>query len=354
MRLWLLFAVLLALGQVAHGASPDGRLARFEYDEPHMGTTFRVVLYADDAALAVRASRAAFDRIADLDARLSDYREGSELMRACRLAVGTAVPVSPDVFRVLSIAQTLAVRTGGAFDVTVGALTRLWRHARRQGVLPESRELEAARLVSGYPLLRLEEGTHAIRLEREGVRIDVGGIAKGYAADRALEALARDGLTRAMVVAGGEMAVGEAPPDACGWRIAIAPLDPGRSPQHIVVSRAGVSTSGDAEQFMEVDGVRYSHILDARTGQPLTGRRAVTVVAPDATTSDMLATAITVLGVPEGVRLADDYAAAALVEVEASGPATRREARSTRWTASGPAVGAQPAASRCGDGWVRP
>ncbi len=306
-----------------------------------MGTTFRVVLYADDAALAVRASRAAFDRIADLDARLSDYREDSELMRACRLAVGTAVPVSPDVFRVLSIAQALAVRTGGAFDVTVGALTRLWRHARRQGVLPESRELEAARLVSGYPLLRLEEGNHAIRLEREGVRIDVGGIAKGYAADRALEVLARDGLTRAMVVAGGEMAVGEAPPDACGWRIAIAPLDPVGRRGTSWCRAAGVSTSGDAEQFMEVDGVRYSHILDARTGQPLTGRRAVTVVAPDATTSDMLATAITVLGVPEGVRLADDYAAAALSRSEAIGPGTRREERSTRWTAAGPAVGAR-------------
>jgi thiamine biosynthesis lipoprotein len=303
-----------------------------------MGTTFRVVLYAADGDAASRAGRAAFDRIADLDRRLSDYREDSELMRASTDAVQKPVVVSPDLFRVLAIAQELAQKTGGAFDVTAGALTRLWRHARRQGVLPDAAEIEAARRVSGYRLLQLDGATQAIRIEREGVRLDVGGIAKGYAADRALAVLAGAGFPRAMVVAGGDIAVGDPPPDACGWRIAIAPLTPAAAPDTIVVSHVGVSTSGDAEQFMEVDGVRYSHILDTRTGTPLTGHRQVTVVAPDATTSDMLATAITVLGAPEGPRLADDYKAATRLEVE-NGSTSPRQVFSPRWLPTGPVAG---------------
>ena len=270
-------------------------------------------------------------------------------MRACRLAVRTPVPVSPDVFRVVSIAQDLAKRSDGAFDVTAGALTRLWRRARRQGTLPDPADLARARSESGYRLLRLGADDQAIWLEREGVRLDVGGIAKGYAADRALEVLARAGLTRAMVVAGGEMALGDPPPGACGWRVSIAPLDPSTAaPAPLELSHAGVSTSGDAEQWMEVDGVRYSHILDPRTGQPLTRHLAVTVAAVDATTSDMLATAVAVLGEREGLRLADDYGAAALFTVAPDGRGVPLHVASQRWTAGGPSLGQARAAGACG------
>ena len=344
-RSWLASLFLAVLVSASATGATDV-LARFEFDEPHMGTTFRVVLHAPDADTAARASRSAFDRIADLDRRLTDYRDDSELMRACREAVRHPVPVSPDVFRVLSIAQQLARRTEGAFDVTAGALTRLWRHARRQGTLPDAAEIDAARAATGYQLMRLGADDQALWLEREGVRIDVGGIAKGYAADRALEVLRSAGLTRAMVVAGGEMALGDPPPGACGWRVAIAPLEPTIEPGSLEVANAGVSTSGDAEQWMEVDGVRYSHILDPRTGRPLTRRLAVTVVAPDATTSDMLATAVAVVGDREGPRLADEYGAAALMTVETEG-GVPREFRSARWTAQGPAVGSARGAGAC-------
>jgi FAD:protein FMN transferase len=310
-----------------------------------MGTTFRVVLYAGDPGAASRASRAAFERIADLDRRFSDYREDSELMRAAREAALQPVTVSPDLFRVLVMAQDLAQKTGGAFDVTAGALTRLWRHARRQGVLPDGAEIDAARRASGYHFVQLDAQRQAIRIAREGVRLDVGGIAKGYAADRALAVLSDAGFPHAMVVAGGDIAVGAPPPDGCGWRISIAPLAPTTPLDTIVVSHVGVSTSGDAEQFMEVAGVRYSHILDTRTGRPLTGHRQVTVVAPDATTSDMLATAIAVLGAPEGPRLADDYQAATRLEVDDGGTSPRR-VFSSRWSPAGPVAGADaPCAS---------
>jgi thiamine biosynthesis lipoprotein len=332
-----LLALAGAMLAAVVGAAP-GAETRFEFDEPHMGTTFRVVLYAERQDVAARTSRAAFDRVADLDRRLSDYREDSELMRACREAVRTPVPVSPDVFRVLSTAQRLAERTGGAFDVTAGALTRVWRRARRQGALPDPSEIEAGRRVSGYRLMRLGADDQALWLAREGVRIDVGGIAKGYAADRALEAIEAMGVTRAMVVAGGEMALGDAPPGRCGWSVTLAPLDPGGAPRpRLELSNAGVSTSGDAEQWLELGGVRYSHILDPRTGRPLTRHMAVTVVAPDATTSDMLATAAAVLGEDQGLALADEHGAAALMAVSTGGVA--RERRSERWGPAGPIVG---------------
>jgi len=336
---WAALAALLgAIAAAAVGAAPAAA-ARFEFDEPHMGTTFRVVLYAMDRDAAAAASRLAFARIADLDGRLTDYRSDSELMRACREAVHNPVRVSPDVFQVLTIAQRLAVRTDGAFDVTAGALTRLWRHARRQNALPDPAELDAALHATGYRLMRLGPADQAVWLEREGVRLDVGGIAKGFAADRALQVLRSAGFARAMVVAGGEMALGDPPPGACGWRVTLVPVVEGTAAAPpLEVANAGVSTSGDAEQWMEIDGVRYSHILDPRTGRPLTRRLAVTVVAPDATTSDMLATAIAVVGEHDGPTLADEYGAAALMTV-GSGGASLQAFRSRRWTDKGPNVG---------------
>ena len=281
-------------------------LRRYEFDSQHMGTTFRVVLYAPDDTTAARGRDAAFTTVADLDNRLTDYRDDSELMRACAEAWRHPVALSPDVFDVLARGQEFAERSDGAFDMTVGALSKLWRHARRQGEWPDARELDDARSVVGFRLMTLDASARTLRLARQGVRLDLGGIAKGFAADRALQALRESAIRRAMVVAGGDIAVGDAPPDAPGWRIDIVPFD-GVSPpvRAVTLANAGISTSGDAEQFMELGGVRYSHVLDPRTGKPLTGRSAVTIIANDATTSDAMAKAVAVLGPDAGIRLAD-------------------------------------------------
>jgi thiamine biosynthesis lipoprotein len=281
-----------------------------------MGTTVSIVLYASGGAQADAAARSAFARVRDLDRRLSDYDRESELMRASAAAVARPVRVSADLFEVLSRAQAFSVRTGGAFDITSGALTRLWRRARRQATLPADADVAAARAVTGAHRLRLDPAGPSMRLETAGTRLDLGGIGKGYAADRALEELRALGVTRALVAAGGDIAIGRPPPEATGWTVAVAPLaattpQPGRP---LVLSDAGVSTSGDAEQWVEIAGTRYSHILDPRTGRPLTGRRSVTVVARDATTSDMLATTVCVLGREAGAALVDttDGASAAI------------------------------------------
>jgi thiamine biosynthesis lipoprotein len=192
--------------------------------------------------------------------------------------------------------------------VTVGPLTTLWRAARKSGRLPSDEELAAARKSVGYQFLTLKQCTQTAQVMRGGMRIDLGGIAKGYAADEALRVLEQQGLSRALVAAGGDIVVGAPPPGRAGWQIAISPLrndkgdalSPART---VIVSHAGVSTSGEAEQHVDIGGVRYSHIIDPRTGQALTTTSSVTVVAPNGTTADALATAVSVLGAKEGIAL---------------------------------------------------
>ena len=318
---------------LAYGASAQ-TLVRFEFTQPHMGTTARMVLYAASEAEAGRAAASAFARIAALEATLSDYRSESELSRLTRDAVGRPVAVSRDLFRVLDAAQGLAARTGGAFDITVGPLTHLWRRARRQVELPAASELSAARALSQYTLLTLDARAQTASVARSGMRLDAGGIAKGYAADEALAVLRALGIAHALVAMGGDLAIGASPPGAAGWQVALAGLGaadtaPG-SP--ILVHDVGVSTSGDAEQWVEISGQRYSHIVNPKTGLGLTGPQSVTVVAGDAMTSDMLATAVNVLGPDEGIALVERTAGvAALVGTVAQGQGSWRRSRAWRW-----------------------
>lgn len=330
---WRVVPGLLVLGLLitrpaAHAGEQPG-LRRHEFEEAHMGTIVRIVLYASDASAAAAASRAAFRRIAELDSRLSDYKPDSELNRAVREAASGPVPVGADLFAVLSAAQTLAARTAGAFDVTAGALTRVWRRARRVNQLPTDEEIEAARAAGGHEHLVLDAASRTLRLLRPGMRLDLGGIAKGYAADAALAALRGSGCPRALVAVGGDIAAGDAPPRTAGWEVRLASLD--ERPATVVLSRSAVSTSGDTEQWLEAGGVRYSHIIDPRTGRALSGARLVSVIAARAMTSDMLATAASILGVPEAIRLIEDTpGAAALVATRARTGGVQRTP-SSRW-----------------------
>jgi thiamine biosynthesis lipoprotein len=271
---------------------------RFEFEEPHMGTAVRLVLHSSDREAASAAARAAFDRIADLDAALSDYRDSSEVSRLAGAAGGSAVPVGRDLFTVLARAEDLWRRSGGAFDVTVGPVVRLWRRTLRTGDWPDHVRREEALVLVGSEKMHLDAATRTVRLERPGMRIDLGAIAKGYAGDEALVVLRGRGVPSALVAVGGDVVAGEAPPGDAGW-VVRAGLD------RLLLRNAAVSTSGDSEQWIERDGLRYSHILDPRTGIGLTGRRRATVVAPDGITADSLATAACVLGPAAGVALVE-------------------------------------------------
>ena len=178
-----------------------------------MGTQMRLVVYADDEARARTAMRAAFDRVADLNRTLSDYQPTSELMRLCARAGQGPIAISPDLFRILDVAQTLARRTNGAFDVTSGPLTHLWRRARRFSEVPATSRVTEALALSGFRHLHLDASTRTATLDTPGMTLDLGGLAKGYAADEAIAVLESHGLTRALAALGGDVVVSAPPPD---------------------------------------------------------------------------------------------------------------------------------------------
>jgi thiamine biosynthesis lipoprotein len=300
-------AALILVSAGCKATASDSSLRRFEFSSPHMGTLFSISLYATNKAAAETAAQAAFRRVAALDEMMSDYRADSELMQLCDKPFGQPVPVSPDLFSILERAQANSKLTGGAFDVTIGPFTRLWRFSRRKKTLPSAEELTAARAAFGWEKLRLDAKHHTVTLLVPNMRLDLGGIAKGYAADQALNVLRSHGITRALVAGSGDIAIGEPPPGEEGWKVGITPIDShtGAAVSSISLHNAGVSTAGDTEQAVEIDGRRYSHIVDPRTGLGMTNRVQVTVIAIDAATSDGLDTGLCILGPERALEIVD-------------------------------------------------
>ncbi len=323
--LWLCVAGSLG------GGEPE--LKRFEYSEPCMGTTFRIVLYAKDEATARRAAKAAFARAHALDATMSDYRPTSELMQLCRNAGGDPVPVSEELFTILEKSRDVWKKSSGAFDVTVGPYTRLWRRARRTRTLPEAKELESARKLVGFEKVRLDPEGRTVQLLVAGMLLDLGGIAKGYAAELLVALLREMGVDRCLVAAGGDIVVGEPPPGAKGWKVGIQPLEGGEPSRFLLLRKMAVSTAGDIEQYVVIDGRRYSHIVDPKTGLGLTTRISVTVAAPEGATADGLDTAAAVMGVERGLKMieATEGAAAFIVIGEEKGQRTIESRRWSQW-----------------------
>ncbi len=292
-----------------------GPLMRFEFEETHMASPFHIVLYSTDEATARRASRAAFDRIAALNAVLSDYDPESELSRLSQAAGGPPVRVGADLFDVLERSRRMFDQSGGAFDVTIAPVGRLWRRARRDRKLPEPARIAEARQLVGSDKMVLDSKARTVRLLKPGMKLDVGGIAKGYASQAAIDVLKAAGIRRALVGGAGDIVVGDPPPDAEGWKIAIAPLDPrlGDRPPTLLLKNVAVSTAGDAERFVEIGGHRYSHIINPSTGLGHEDRAAVTVVAPDGATADALETTAYLLGPERGLKLVDETPGAAAI-----------------------------------------
>jgi thiamine biosynthesis lipoprotein len=288
---------------------------RFEFESKHMGTTFRIVLYAADKASAKKAADAAFARVAELDGIMSDYKKDSELMLLCKkfaTETGDPVKVGDDLFFVLQKAEELSKRCDGAFDVTVGPVVQLWRLARRTQELPDPKEFAAAREKVGYKKVKLDPTKKTVQLLTPGMQLDLGGIAKGYAADEALKLLREKfGIKQALVAAYGDIACGDPPPGESGWKVEIAPIAKSQKPRMLTLANAAVSTSGDLEQFVEIKGVRYSHILDPKTGLGLTGRRSVTVIAPRGIDADSMTKAVSILPSEQSLKLIEDTQGAA-------------------------------------------
>ncbi len=277
---------------------------RYDFSLPRMGTMFEIILYAPNRNEASVAANAAFDRIEQLEQSMSDYRADSELNRLCREAVWNPRPVSRELYIVLETSLRISRLTGGTFDVTVGPEVALWREARRANRLPDAQALAKAREAVGYENLELDPVEHTLLLKRDDMKLDLGGIAKGFAADEAIRLLKSYGIHSALVHGGGNMTLGDAPPGAPGWKIAVDDPDSSRH-SYLMLHNLGVGTSGDAYQHLDVNGRRYSHVVDPSDGMGVSNSVSTTVLAPDGMTADALALGLSILPVSEALRVAD-------------------------------------------------
>ncbi len=298
------------------GCSPVP-LARYEFQRVQMGVQSRVTVYSKSEQIARDAAAAAFDRIAQLEDHFSDYRPRSELSKLSDRAGGAQkampVEVSPELFDILRTSLTISRASGFAFDVAIGRSVRLWRDSRKSAVLPSQAQIEAAKATGGEGAIELVAATRSVRLPKAGTRIDLGGIAKGYAAQAGVERLRELGHPICLVSLAGDIAAGEAPPGARGWTILADSEQNGGTPRRLTISNAAASTSGDTFQFVEIAGVRYSHIIDPRTGLGMTTHRSVTTVALEGAIADGVATAMTVFGRDAAADLCARFHVAAII-----------------------------------------
>jgi thiamine biosynthesis lipoprotein len=287
--------------------APD--LQRYEFEAERMATTFRVVLYAEDATAARAAADDAFQRAEELNAVFSDYEPLSEVSRLSRLATERAPTearlVSDELFTVLLEARRFHELSNGAFDVTIGPFTRLWRRSYRQQELPSEERLAAARAAVGFDGLALDALERSVVLRRKDMRIDLGGLAIGYTLDDLMARLASRGIDRALIDAGGDVLVSGPPPGEDAWTIAIEDLaseDAGQ--RQVPLVHAAITTSGDLYKVVTIEGVRYSHIVDPATGLGLTTSVTATAIARRAIEADALATIGCLVAPAEAQRIA--------------------------------------------------
>ncbi len=300
-------------GRERPAAEPEGPYlqpvpGRFPtYRGEAMSTTIAVTLPAsDDARAAAGAVIGLFQR---LETELSEWREASPLAEVNRRAGGAPVAVPPDLLALVGRSLEIAERTGGAFDPTWAALWGLWDFDAEEPALPDPEELARRAALVDYRKAQLDSAARTIHLPEPGMKIGLGGIAKGYALDRAAELLRARGHQDFLIVAGGQVYAGGRR-DGRPWRIGIRdPRGDATDAFALLDLEGGLSssTSGDYESYFELDGVRYHHILDPRTGYPTRGLTSATVVAADATLADALSTALMVLGPDRGLALAEEW-----------------------------------------------
>jgi thiamine biosynthesis lipoprotein len=270
-----------------------------------MGTIFAIYLYAQDEEQAGASFEAAFEEIARLEEALSNYRPSSEISRINRLAAHGPVTTDPEVFGLLETSLAYSQRSGGAFDVTVGPLMRAWGFFRGEGRYPTNEELRSARENVGSEKVELDATQRAVRFAAPGVELDLGAIGKGYAVDRVVEVLREAGIAAALVDAGSSTLYAmNAPPGKNGWSVRVPrPGDRSRTVSTVTLRNESLSTSGSYENFFQLDGRTYCHVMDPREGKPVQGVLQATLIAADSAATDALSNAVFVMGPEAGQKL---------------------------------------------------
>jgi thiamine biosynthesis lipoprotein len=301
---FLLFAQVPSFATGPVGAGP-GTLHRYEASRMSMASAYAIVAYGEDASALPRILEAAFDEVDRIDRLMSHYKPESPLSRLNREAAGGPVAVEAELFDFLAESLRYARESDGAFDITVGPLMKTWGFFRGGGRLPTEGEIDEVRARVGYAHVVLDPAGRTVRFDRPGIELDLGGIAKGYAVDRVVALLRREGVAAALVSAGGSTIYGlGAPPGQDAWDVIVQdPAGTDRAALTVHLKDRALSVSGSSEKSFERDGVRYSHIMDPRRGRPVQGVLSVAVLAPTGTAGDALDNAFFVQGVEGSRRL---------------------------------------------------
>lgn len=294
------------------GAEEGLQLNRFEDSRVSMACTYTVVLYGKDPKQLPLITNAALDEADRIDALMSNYKPDSPLSIINREGGKGPVSVEPELFRFLKRCVEYSRESDGAFDITVGPLMKIWGFFRDEGRVPWSFEIWSALRHVGYQYLKLDDAHRTIQFEKEGMEIDLGGIAKGYAVDRMIEIVKEQKIERAFVSAGGSTLYGlGTPPDRPGWEVKLRdplfPHDPKKSSITVLLKNRCLSVSGNYEKFFMVGGVTYSHIMNPKTGRPVENMLSVAVLTENGTDGDALDDSFYVLGVEKSKALLAKY-----------------------------------------------
>jgi thiamine biosynthesis lipoprotein len=266
-----------------------------------MACLYAIEAYGPDSAALPRILEEALDEVDRIDRLMSHYKPESPLSQLNREARRGPVNVEPELFDFIAEAMRYSRESNGAFDITVGPLMKAWGFFGGDGRLPSEQQLANARRSVGARHVVVDHRLRTIAFDDSGVELDLGGIAKGYAVDRAASVLRRRGVTAALISAGGSSVYGlGAPPNRESWSVAIEdPVEGSRIALNVELRDRALSIAGSSEKFFEVEGTRYSHIMDPRSGRPVRGILTVAVLSPNATSGDALDDALFVLG-PKG------------------------------------------------------
>ena len=289
----------MLVGDASPVSSASDQPVMYQEARRLMWTKFEIIAYGPVRARLAEAAEAAFEEIDRLDHQMSNYSETSELTYINRNAAREDVTVEKELFDFLKLSIDCSRTTGGAFDITVGPLMKAWGFFDSKGRVPDAAELKSVMARVGFKHVLLNERTHTIRFDREGVELDLGGIAKGYAVDRAAQILRASGVTSAFITSGSSSicAIG-APPGQKAWRVEVDdPLDRSHKVETIDLKDRSISTSGCHEKTFESGGRTYCHIMDPRTGRPIEGLISATIITQSGVEAEVLSKALMVMGI---------------------------------------------------------
>ena len=293
----------------------NAQIARFSFSEQKMGSPLNIIFYAPDSLVANKQAKACFQLIDSLNHIFSNYDSSSELTRINKNAGMTKNRTSPLMWELINLSKEAFIKSNGAYNIAMGPLTQMWRIARRSKIFPTQAQIKSNLLLCNFNKIQINNIDHSIYLSAKGMQLDFGGIGKGYIAQKVVDYLKKEGITESIVDAGGDIVLGDAPPNKKGWIVGVNKPEQAEDllPEKLQLHNLSVATSGDVYQFIEHNGKKYSHIIDPATGYGVSSLRNVTVIAKDGALADWLATACSILPINQAKKLATTMHAELLI-----------------------------------------